>query len=114
MPILFAIVGGIVGAILGSAGGGSLGLVLGAVVGFLLTRHNAFTQANYRLVERIERLEAAQRLGAKIEVSRPSPPVEKPEVPKPAAVEPPPPAFEPSPEPVSPRVRAAKEMPPPA
>jgi len=114
MPILFAIVGGIVGAILGSAGGGSLGLVLGAVVGFLLTRQNAFTQANYRLVERIERLEAAQRLGTKIDVSRPSPPVEKPTEPAPAAVEPPPPAFEPSPEPVSPRVRAAKEMPPPA
>ena len=74
MTILFAIVGAVVGAILGNAGGGSLGLGLGAVVGILLTRQTAFTHANVRLVERIERLEAAARLAEKTKVSSPAPP----------------------------------------
>jgi len=116
MPILFAIVGGIVGAILGSASGASLGLVLGVVVGILLTRQTAFTQANFRLIERIERLEAAARLSTKIDVSRATPPAPETVVPtdEPTPATTPAPTFEPSPEPSSPRVRAAKEIPPPA
>ena len=113
MSILFAIVGAVVGAILGNAGGGSLGLVLGAVVGILLTRHTAVTQANFRLVERIERLEAAARLAEKIEVSSPAaservPPADKP-TPEPTPESTHAPTFVPSPEPSSSALRRTSQ-----